>query len=412
MIRFKLVVGLFGLLWLAVSIAHAQQSDGSGSGQDVSKLRLKLPFVDRTQFVDRGAIAYTIPPVLNDGIPVADARDFGDLQNILELLNQTERKNQDFRIGKGKPHKRGGRKPYDPKIVGCIDSLLVAKNGKLVLEEYFGDARTDKPHYQMSITKSILAYAIGKAIEQRKIKSVNDRLVDYLPGLERGNLPKGVEKLTLHDLLTMKSGLRVDTKDSRQSSERSIHAEQILSKTKPIPADRSFKYDGVNCELLVHVLYNATGKTLGEFAGEHLFGPMGITDFSFGKSSCGLDKGSAGMRLRSRDMLKIGLLTSAGGKWGGKQVLSADWIDRATAVHVNQDKPTQYGYYWWSHEVPWGDEVVRVRSCRGAGGQFIFVVPEKDLVAVFTSYYSDNRPIQHFDRLILPVFAADAKRVK
>ena len=135
--RFKLAVWWIGLLCLVGSIAHAQQSDGSDSDQDVSKLRLKLPFVDRTQFVDRGAIVYTTPPMLNDGIPVADARDFGDLQSILELLNQTERKNQEFRIGKGEPHKRGGRKPYDPKIVGCIDSLLVAKNGKLILEEYF-----------------------------------------------------------------------------------------------------------------------------------------------------------------------------------------------------------------------------------------------------------------------------------
>ena len=176
----KMAVWLVGLLLLVSSIASAQQTPGSGSDQDAAKLRLKLPFVDRTQFVDRGTIAYTIPPTLNDGIQVADARELADLTGVLKLLNQTEVKNQDFRVGKGEPHKRGGKKPYDPKLVGCIDSVLVAKNGKLVLEEYFADARIDKPHYQMSITKSILAYAIGKALEQQKIKSVNDRLVDYL----------------------------------------------------------------------------------------------------------------------------------------------------------------------------------------------------------------------------------------
>ena len=155
------------------------------------------------------------------------------------------------------------------------------------------------------------------------------------------------------------------------------------------------------------MLYNATGQTLGQFAGEHLFGPLGITDFSFGPSSSGLDKGAAGMRLRSRDMLKIGLLTAAGGEWQGEQVLSNDWIERATAVQVNREKPTQYGYYWWSHEVEHAGRTYRVRSCRGAGGQFIFVLPELQLVAVFTSYYADNKPIQHFERVILPAFAKD-----
>ena len=102
-----------------------------------------------------------------------------------------------------------------------------------------------------------------------------------------------------------------------------------------------------------------------------------------------------------------GLLTAAGGQWQGEQVLSNDWIERATAVHVNREKPTQYGYYWWSHEVEHGGRTYRIRSCRGAGGQFIFVLPELQLVAVFTSYYADNKPIQHFERVILPAFAQD-----
>ena len=390
---------------LVLAIGSAIYAQDAGDAKPQPPVRTLFPFVDRAQFLDRGVIRYSVPHKLDDGIPVSDARGLTDVEPLVALLNQIERQNQDFRIGKGRPHKRAGKNPNSPKIVGSIDSVLIAKDGELVLEEYFGDARQDKPHYQMSITKSILAYAIGKAIDLGKIGSVDELLVDHLSGFDLSQLPGGVDTLTLHDLLTMNSGLRVDKKISSKPIERSMFAQKILSNASPIRSDKTFKYDGLNCELLTHVLYNATGQTLGQFAGEHLFGPLGITDYSFGESSSGLDKGAAGMRLRSRDMLKIGLLTSAGGKWDGKQLLSADWIDRATAVHVNRDKPTQYGYYWWSHEVPLGDGVVRVRSCRGAGGQFIFVVPEKDLVVVFTSYYADNKPLQHLERVILPAFA-------
>ena len=105
--------------------------------------------------------------------------------------------------------------------------------------------------------------------------------------------------------------------------------------------------------------------------------------------------------------LSYRLLTAAGGKWEDQQILSSAWIERATAVHVNREKPTQYGYYWWSHEVEHGGRTYRVRSCRGAGGQFIMVLPELQLVAVFTSYYADNKPLQHLERVILPAFAQD-----
>jgi len=397
---------VFGACSVLVGIypAHAQQVNGTKS---TGLLRSSFPFVDRAEFLDRGRIQYRVPAEQEDGLPVSDARTMADVEPLIVWLNQVEGQNQDFRVGKGRPRKRAGQDRHSPQITGCIDSVLIAKNGKLVLEEYFADARIDKPHYQMSVTKSILAYAIGIAIEQGKIGSVEDRLVDHLPGLDLAVLPDGVEQLTLHDLLTMKSGLRVDKTMARQPMERAEFAQKVLTSTEPIPAHKPYKYDGLNCELLTHVLYNATGQTLGQFAEEHLFGPLGITDFSFGPSSSGLDKGAAGMRLRSRDMLKIGLLTAAGGQWQGAQVLSNDWIERATAVQVNREKPTQYGYYWWSHEVEHGGRTYRVRSCRGAGGQFIMVLPELQLVAVFTSYYADNKPIQHFERVILPAFAQD-----
>ena len=391
------------LLLFFLLVSELIANDGTAPEETTLNLKSKLPFVDRTQFVDRGVVEYSIPKKRDDGIEVGDARPIADLDEIIKLLNHTEKKNQDFRIGIGEPIK-GKDNPDRPKIKGSIDSILIAKGGKLVLEEYFGDARVDKPHYQMSITKSILSYAIGKAIERGEIESENDLILKYLPEVDLKQVAPGVEGLTLKDLLSMNSGIRFKSNLSAQDITLTNHAALYLNQTEPIPSIKSYKYDGTNCDLLGHILYNTTGKTLSEYAGQHLFAPMGITDFAFGPTVCGLDKGAAGMRLSSRDMLKIGLMTAEGGKWNGRQILNTDWIEKATAVHVNHDKPSQYGYFWWSQNATVNGETYRVRSCRGAGGQFIFVVPELDLVSVFTSYYATNQPLQLFQKTILPAF--------
>jgi hypothetical protein len=379
-------------------------SDGTAPEQTTLNVKSKLPFVDRTQFADRGTIEYTVPRQLDDGIKIGDARKVADLTGILKLLNDTESKNQDFKVGIGEPAKKKSNNPWDPKIKGCIDSILIAKDGKLVLEEYFADARIDKPHYQMSITKSILSYAIGKAIEEGKIKSEKDLLLDYLPELDRTAVIEGVDTLTLHDLLSMNSGIRFKEKPTAKEISIENHAQLYLSQTEPIPEEKAYKYDGTNCDLLTHVLYNTTGQTLTEYVNEHFFAPMGITNFRFEKSVCGLDKAAAGMRLTSRDMLKVGLMTIHNGKWNSKQILNKNWIDKATSVHVNHNNPVQYGYFWWSQNATANGKTYRVRSARGAGGQFIFMVPELDLVAVFTSYYATNKPIEHFANILLPAF--------
>lgn len=147
---------------------NAVESDGTADEVTTLNVKSKLPFVDRARFLTRGTITYSIPEEREDGLEVWDAREYGDLTAILKLLNDIEAKNQDFRVGKGVKRKKQDR--WGPKIEGCIDSLLIAKDGRLVLEQYFADARIDRPHYQMSITKSILAYAIGKAIELGRIK--------------------------------------------------------------------------------------------------------------------------------------------------------------------------------------------------------------------------------------------------
>ncbi len=397
------------LLLILISLSGAglqakeKSSDGTAPEQTTLNLKSKFTFIDRAKIVNRGTIKYTIPKKRNDGIEVADARHHGNVTRIVKLLNDIEKQNQDFKVGKGLRNARN-KYPYNPKIRGCVDSVLIAEKGKLIVEEYFADASVDKPHYQMSITKSIVAYAIGKAIEMGKIKSENDLILDYLPEVDRTKIARGVDTLTLKDLLTMKSGIRFKPAKKKTPITLKNHAGLYLTQTEPIPEKKTYKYDGTNVDILCHILYNTTGMTLTQCAKQHLFGPMGITNFKFGKSACGLDKGPAGMRLTSRDMLKIGLMTMHGGKWKDREILNKEWIAKATAVHVNKDRPTKYGYFWWSQNATVNGNTYRVRSCRGAGGQFIFMIPELDIAAIFTSYYATNIPIQYFEKIILPSF--------
>ena len=228
--------------WLALAtIAKSENSDGTQPEETTLNIKSKFPFVDRTKFINRGTIQYSIPKKRNDGIKVGDARKSGDITKIIKLLNETEKQNQNFKIGKGEVSKKKKKDANGPKIRGCIDCVLIAKNGKLILEEYFADAHIDKPHDQMSITKSILCYAIGKAIEQGKIKSENDLILDYLPEVNRSKIAKGVDTLTLYDLLSMNSGIRYKAPAKKPKITLKNHAQLYLNHTKPITEKKEYK---------------------------------------------------------------------------------------------------------------------------------------------------------------------------
>jgi CubicO group peptidase (beta-lactamase class C family) len=122
------------------------------------------------------------------------------------------------------------------------------------------------------------------------------------------------------------------------------------------------------------LLQNLTGVAPEMYAGEHLFGPLGIRDYQWEKHGDGLNYGAFGLWLRPRDMAKIGQLMLQDGRWEGRQVVPSDWIEESTRVHANGN----YGLYWWVNEEN------RVFRASGAGGQIIFVDRPNDMVIVFT----------------------------
>jgi len=387
--RLFLVV-LFCLAPFGCAFAQDAARGKSVAGKNWHPLFPKLE-----NFAESKLHRYSVPKETDDGLPVSPAgREGIDVKALVRMVNGIDADNAAF-LKKAKAGEAITNKQ------GCIDSFLLARNGKLVFESYFADSTIDKPHFTMSVTKSIASLGIGKAIELGVIGSDKDLLVDYFPSLDRSKLVAGADKIRIRDLLSMRSGIRVDDKklSRREKVGRNLEVTS-LTLSAPIKPGKEYKYQGTDPNLLSHLIGLKTGKKLEAFLREKLFTPMGIKNSDFNTDAAGQTRAAAGMRLRSRDLLKIGLMVQAGGQWKGKQVVDKKWIDTSTAIHVNNGR-SKYGYFWWSQYHTVGGRKLLVKSARGALGQFIFMVPDLGVVAVFTSY-GTRKPFALLDRVVLP----------
>ena len=290
--------------------------------------------------------------------------------------------------------KKLGQPASKPKA-GKIDSLLIAHRGKLVLEAYYRRGRVNYPHYQMSITKSYTAYAVGRAIQlgHLTMKDLHKPVVSYLKDLDVSKLAKGADKITLHQAMQMRSGIRLSKgrlhNVVRQPSllVGQKQAQAYLQHSQPIqPAPRGFKYQSSDPVLTMQVLETVVPGTAEQFIREQLLRPMQITNYHWQEDLSGFPKSAAGSSFLSRDMMKMGLLTLNGGKWDGKQHLPKEFVKTATSPLVRTRPTNHYGYFWWSqnHEIN-GVQYPSAQG-RGAGGQFIFVFPTIDLVVTATAH--------------------------
>ena len=165
---------------------------------------------------------------------------------------------------------------------------------------------------------------------------------------------------------------------------------------------------------------NAVHMPLPEFAQKYLFGPLGMahTDWAWNYDLTNADKEFSQIHLRSRDMLKLGILFEDGGRWHGRRIVSDSWVNTSTAEHSHVDN-VSYGYFWWRHmfnvEIPGGAEQVVVTAAQGNGGQKIYIAPQYHLVAVFTGggYNADSTPPNTImEKLILPRLMQALNRTK
>jgi CubicO group peptidase (beta-lactamase class C family) len=278
---------------------------------------------------------------------------------------------------------------------GEVDSLLIHHDGRLIFESYYRRGRANYPHYQMSITKSYTALALGRAIQlgYLKMSDLDRPVLDFLTEIDRSKLAAGCDTITLNDALNMHSGIRVDKETvarlrktpSLLNGQGQIQA--YFENTTPVTtASKQYKYQSSDPSIVMQVIESVVPGTAREFINGELLGPLGISNFGWQDDVSGLPKSAAGSSIRSRDMIKWGMLIHNDGKWDGEQLIHAAFVRKATSrIHTNP-QDTSYGYFWWRNDVDVDGKTYEMKSGRGAGGQFILIVEELDLIIAITSH--------------------------
>ncbi|MFP6762720.1 MAG: serine hydrolase, partial [Planctomycetaceae bacterium] len=302
---------------------------------------------------------------------------------------------------------------------GEIDSLLLFQNGRLLFESYYRRGRINYPHYQMSITKSYTALAIGRAVQLSHLTmdDLDRPVVDFLTNLDRTRLVPGATSITLAAAMNMRSGIRVSREKInalRRTSDALQGQGQIqayLENSAPITRNtQTFKYQGSDPSLAMQVLEAVVPGSAGNFIKTEVLGKLGITSYGWQPDVSGLPKSAAGSSMRSRDMLKWGMLVAGDGRWMDEQLIPSAFIRQAISrIHTNPQK-TSYGYFWWRHDMQAGDRSFDCHSGRGAGGQFILILPELKLIAVITAHQKGmGSLLKTFPKRVLPAFIKQQK---
>jgi CubicO group peptidase (beta-lactamase class C family) len=290
-----------------------------------------------------------------------------------------------------------------------VHGVVLIRQGKLILERYqngndekwglrkdgvvFGP--TTK-HDIRSITKSVVSLLYGIALEEGKVPSVDQPLVDSFPEyVDLASDPQR-RRMTVGHALTMTLGTEwdedrpyTDPLNSEIAMDRAADSYRYaLDRPFVTEPGKQWNYNGGTATLLARMIARGTATDLTTYAEQRLFAPLGIEDFEWVKGYYGEPVAASGLRLRPRDLAKIGQLVLTGGLWDGAQIIPADWL--AESHQPRAEVPayeTQYGYLWWLDELDGGRKVI---EGAGNGGQELLIVPDLDLVLVVTAGNYNN----------------------
>jgi len=332
------------------------------------------------------------------------------------------------------------------KVIDCIyankydqiHSVLIYKDGLLVFEEYmqgnkfkydgqyhYGERiqwEKDNLHSLMSCTKSVIS-AIAGIAEDKGFFDAQESIFNYLPDHQHYKT-NGKEHISIEHLLTMSSGLEFDEWSTSHGSKVNdidkIHWDCqddpltcILERSlKYVPGEK-FNYNSGCTIVLGEIIKNATGQDMAEFADKYLFEPLGIDSVTWNRFGNGVIAGGGGLKITSRDMLKIGVCFLNNGVWNEQQIISPKWVElskksyrnnRGIKVPGSDFRKQGYSYSWWTGKLNISKKEVDFYAASGWGGQKIMVIDDLSMVVVFTggNYVIKNHHQKILERIVLP----------
>ena len=336
---------------------------------------------------------------------------------------------------------------------GYIDAFLVARNGKLVFEQYYehdypsiyrqeastpGALVVNDPsgpynyfnpwwhpyyrnttlHSMQSVTKSIVSALVGIAISRGEFPDLDTPVLDFFDEAAVLNIDQRKRAITLRNLLTMSDGLLWDENRPYNDPDNSFavmtKAHDWVKYTLDLPMGNEpgsgFNYNSGATLILGHIFRLATGIDIEEYAVDRLFTPLGINDYYWDRTPYGLTDTQEGLYISARSLAKIAQLFLQKGRWEAEQVIPATWVEESIAPHylTGATGDEAYGYLWWSQPYTFEETTLRAYFGKGFGGQRPIFLPELDLVIVLTGWnILPGQPFFHameaIERVISPI---------
>ena len=314
-----------------------------------------------------------------------------------------------------------------------LHSILIIRKGKLVFEEYFwgwtfNPANPDNCRGNFilydrnyadslcSVTKSFTGALVGIAIDHRFIENTNVRLFSFFQDYSELNNDERKDRIEIRHLLANTSGLDWPEWDSEPVDPTNPLSglwaaadpiRYILDRPMVFEPGERFNYSGGNTNLLGEIVRRASGINADQFSRKYLFEPLGVSNLRWLYFANGLVYTSGDLYLRPRDMAKFGQLFLDGGVWKGVRIISKDYVSQSLSEAISpipSNIADAYGYTWWIESFQIAGHSVLTQSARGWGGQYIFLVPEKEMVVVLTAgnYYTFDYSKYIFEKYILP----------
>ncbi len=268
-------------------------------------------------------------------------------------------------------------------------SFLVAWGDTLIYEEYWGKHNKERIGNSFSMAKSIVSLLIGVALDEGKIKSLDEPVANYLPEFNGEK-----KEITIRHILTMSSGL--SWSESYVSPFCDVAELYYDTDDRDLALNRraieqdpgiTFQYKSGDTQVLMYILQAATGVSVSKYASEKLWKKMGAESeamWSLAGDENSAEKAFCCFYSTSRDFLRLGKLVNHSGNWNGEQLVSADYVNEFSSLaplkKTNGKPNSTYGFQYWIYTgMPY-----KVSYFRGLNGQFIISIPEKDLVIVRT----------------------------